>query len=178
VEWSTGELATWLRRLGYAIDLGDVPIAEPHRLLLAGRPYEAAAAWGELSAPYDQAIALLDVRDDAAALEALHLLDRIGADAVAGKLRSELRARGVADVPGRRRASTRVNPAGLTARQLEVLALLQQGLTNAELAGRLFISPKTADHHVSAILTKLGVGSRREAAEVARRLGLTAAAGT
>jgi DNA-binding CsgD family transcriptional regulator/energy-coupling factor transporter ATP-binding protein EcfA2 len=178
VEWSTGELAAWLRRLGYAIDLRDVAIAEPHRVLLAGRPYQAAAAWGELSAPYDQAIALLDARDDAAAIEALDLLDRIGADAVAAKLRWELRARGVADVPGRRRASTRANPAGLTARQLDVLALLQQGLTNAELAGRLFISPKTADHHVSAILAKLGVGSRREAAEVARRLGLTAEART
>ena len=178
VEWSTGELATWLQRLGYTIDLGDVRIAEPHRLLLAGRPYEAAAAWGELSAPYDQAIALLDARDDAAAVEALGLLDRIGADAVAGKVRRELRARGVTDVPGRRRAGTRANPAGLTTRQLEVLTLLQQGLTNAELAGRLFISPKTADHHVSAILGKLGVGNRREAAEVARRLGLTAAAGT
>ena len=62
------------------------------------------------------------------------------------------------------------------ARAIQVLALLQRGLTNGELAGRLFISPKTAGHHVSAILTKLGVGSRREAAEAARRLGLSTAA--
>ena len=73
---------------------------------------------------------------------------------------------------------TRGNPAGLTARQLDVLALLVDGLSNADIAARLVISRKTADHHVSAILTKLGVGSRREAAEVARRLGLTAATRT
>jgi len=76
-------------------------------------------------------------------------------------------------VPGRPRRATRANPAGLTARQVEVLALIEEGLTNAEVAARLFISPKTADHHVSAILTKLRVRSRREAAEAARRMGAT-----
>jgi len=75
-------------------------------------------------------------------------------------------------VDHRRRATTRANAAGLTARQLEVLALLGDGLTNAELAERLFISPKTADHHVSAILAKLGVRNRRDAADAARRLRL------
>jgi DNA-binding CsgD family transcriptional regulator/tetratricopeptide (TPR) repeat protein len=172
VEWSIGELAVWLRRLGYEIDVDGLRLAEPHRLLLEARPVDAATAWGELSAPYDRAIALLDAGDDGSALAALDVLDRLGADAVGGRLRRELRARGVADVPGRRRATTRANAAGLTARQLEVLALLEQGLTNAEVAERLFISPKTADHHVSAILAKLGVRSRREAADAARRLEL------
>lgn len=123
--------------------------------------------------PYDRALALIDAGDDASAIAALELLDRLGADAVAAKVRQALRLRGVIDVPGRPRAATRANPAGLTVRQLEVLALLDEGLTNAELAERLFISPKTADHHVSAILTKLRVGSRRDAADAARRLGVT-----
>jgi DNA-binding NarL/FixJ family response regulator len=61
----------------------------------------------------------------------------------------------------------------LTARELEVLALLDAGLTNAELAEQLFISPKTVDHHVSAILMELGVGSRRQAPDAARRLGVS-----
>jgi DNA-binding CsgD family transcriptional regulator len=172
VEWSVGELAVWLHRLGYDVDADDVRLAEPHRLLLSGRPLDAAAAWEELSAPYDRALALIFAGDDASAVAALEALDAIGADAVAGRLRRELRARGVGNVPGRRRATTRANSAGLTARQLEVLALLGEGLTNAQLAERLFISPKTADHHVSAILSKLRVGTRREAAEAARQLGV------
>jgi DNA-binding NarL/FixJ family response regulator len=65
------------------------------------------------------------------------------------------------------RAATRENPAGLTARELEVLALLGEGLTNGEIAGRLVISEKTVGHHVSAILGKLGVRSRYEAAKLA-----------
>ena len=67
---------------------------------------------------------------------------------------------------------TRANPAGLTARQLDVLALLVDGLSNADIARRLVISRKTADHHVSAILAKLAVRSRGEAVAAARRLGV------
>jgi DNA-binding NarL/FixJ family response regulator len=61
-------------------------------------------------------------------------------------------------------SSTRVHPAGLTPRQAEVLALVAEGLTNADIAGRLIVSPRTVEHHVEAILAKLGVPSRREAA--------------
>ena len=160
-EWSAGELAVWLHRLGHAVDAHDLRLAEPHRLSLVGRHEEAVAAWGELSVPYDRALALIDAGDEGSAIAEL---DRLGADAVAAKVRQALRARGVIDIPGRPRAATRANTAGLTSRQLEVLALLDEGLTNAELAERLFISPKTADHHVSAILAKLRVASRREAA--------------
>ena len=96
------------------------------------------------------------------------MLDRLGADAVAAKVRQDLRDRGVAAVPARRRAATRANPAGLTTREVEVLRLLADGLTNAELGERLFISAKTVDHHVSAILAKLQVASRRDAAGPAR----------
>jgi DNA-binding CsgD family transcriptional regulator/energy-coupling factor transporter ATP-binding protein EcfA2 len=173
LEWSTGELAVWLHRLGYDINANGIRLAEPHRLVLSGRPLDAAAAWDELSAPYDRALALVDAGDDASAFAALELLDAIGADAVAGRLRRDLRERGVAGIPGRRRATTRANSAGLTARQLEVLELLEEGLTNAQLAERLFISPKTADHHVSAILGKLGVSNRRDALAAARRLGVS-----
>jgi DNA-binding NarL/FixJ family response regulator len=51
---------------------------------------------------------------------------------------------------------------------MEVLRLVAQGLSNAEIAARLHISPKTADHHVSAILAKLDVHSREEAATLAK----------
>jgi len=77
----------------------------------------------------------------------------------------------VRDIPRGERLSTRANPGGLTARELEILALVAQGLRNADIARRLFVSPKTVDHHVSAVLGKLGVSSRTRAAARARELG-------
>ena len=70
------------------------------------------------------------------------------------------------------RPSTRANPGGLTYREIEVLQLVADGLTNAEIAAKLFVSDKTVEHHVSRILVKLGVASRREAARTARQLDL------
>jgi DNA-binding CsgD family transcriptional regulator len=171
-EWARGELALWLHRL----DGGPQPscVAEPYARELAGDVAGAAAAWEELGAPFEQALALALAwrHDPEAARTAIDALDRLGADAVAAKVRGMLRAGGIESVPARRRAATRAHPAGLTARQQEVLRHLSEGLTNAELADALYISEKTVDHHVSAILTKLSVASRREAVRRARESGL------
>ena len=67
-------------------------------------------------------------------------------------------------------SATRSNPAGLTARQVEILGLLAEGRTNAEIAERLVVSVRTVDHHVSAVLQKLGLTGRREAARAAAAL--------
>ena len=91
---------------------------------------------------------------------------------MADKVRGDLRRRGIAVVPRGPRESTRANPKGLTRRQMDVLTLLEQGLSNAEIADRLFVSPKTIDHHVSAILAKLDVATRGQAASVARAAGI------
>ena len=99
-------------------------------------------------------------------------LDRLGADAVAAKVRQDLRRRGAATIPPRRRKATLTNPAGLTSREVEILRLLADGSTNAEIAQRLFISAKTVDHHVSALLSKLQVTGRRAAAQRAGELGI------
>jgi len=171
LEWVRGELAVWLRRAGVTgADPG--PVAAPYRLQLVGDHLAAADAWAALDSPYEQALALVDSGDVDAARTALDVLDRLGADAVASKVRQDLRLSGVAVVPGRRRASTRENPQGLTARQVDVLRLLEEGLTNEQVARRLYISPKTADHHVSAILAKLQVPSRQHAVRAGRELGL------
>jgi DNA-binding CsgD family transcriptional regulator len=115
--------------------------------------------------PYEQALERADV-------EALRTLETLRAEPAAEWLRERLRLRGVR--LQRPRPETRANPAGLTARQLDVLALLGEGRTNAEIAAALHVSVRTVDHHVAAVLDKLGVRSRRDAAEAARRLNITA----
>jgi len=105
-------------------------------------------------------------------LGAIDDLQQMGARPAAAIVARRLRERGVRGVPRGPRARTRENPAGLTARELEVLALLCEGVGNAELARRLVVSERTAGHHVSAVLRKLGVQSRGQAAAEGRRLGL------
>ena len=128
LEWARGELATWLRRLdadlgtGPAVELAPDAVAEPYRLQLAGRFDDAAAAWGRLSAPYDQALALVEAATAQSTRAGLDVLDRLGADRVAGKVRQDLRRGGATTIPSRRRQATRANPAGLTGRQIEILA--------------------------------------------------------
>jgi len=168
--WFAGELASWLWRTGA---LPEVPAAaaEPYRLLLAGDWQAAASAWQALGCPYEQAQALAH-GDTEACLQALRLLDGLGATQTAQRLRRQLRARGSLGIPRGPIRATAADPAGLTGRQLEVLRLLAAGQSNAEIAARLSLSVKTVDHHVSALLAKLAVGSRRQAAAAARRLGV------
>src|SRR6185295_16130468 len=101
LEWSRGELAAWLRRLGDTVDTSGV--AEPYRLLIDGAYETAADEFHRLSMPYDGALALVDSGDPALSARALDILDRLGADAVAAKVRRDLRARGQSVVPARRR---------------------------------------------------------------------------
>jgi DNA-binding CsgD family transcriptional regulator len=170
--WLTGELGAWLHRAGQPVELPNW-VAMPYRLLVGGDWVAAAKAWQELGCPYQHALALLDGGVDGC-LQALPLLDRLGAVATAGLVRRRLRERGVRRVPRGPRTAARRNPAGLTLRQQEVLGLLMDGLSNAEIAGKLVIAPKTAELHVSAVLAKLRVSSRREAVVAAQRLGLAA----
>jgi DNA-binding CsgD family transcriptional regulator len=172
--WFAGELAFWLRLAGAPVRVPAV-VAEPYRLLLAGDWRAAAGAWRELGCPYHQALALACGDQDEALLAALRLLDGLGASQTAQRLRRQLRRRGNRRVPRGPTRATAANPAGLTGRQVEVLGLLAEGLTDAEIAARLSLSAKTVGHHVSALLAKLGVGSRRQAAAAARRLGVVAA---
>ena len=84
----------------------------------------------------------------------------------------EMRNSGIKSIPRGMRTSTRSNAANLTGRELEVLQLLKEGLPNKEIAGRLFISAKTVDHHISAILYKLDVKSRAKAVNEAIQMDI------
>lgn len=170
--WQIGELWFWRRKLGGEGGLPkDQEIAAPYLDLARGDWAGAASRWEALGAPYERALALLD-GDESGRREAVAALDRLGARAAAERARVELRQQGVRGVARGPRASTRTNAAGLTRREVEVLGLICEGLSNGEIGGRLFVSAKTVDHHVSAILAKLEAGSRGEAAAIARRRGL------
>lgn len=171
--WFAGELAFWAHLAGAPFPPPS-RMAEPHRLMLTGTPRRAADAWAELGWPYHRALALAGTGADPDALAALALLDGLGARQAAWRLRRDLRRRGVRVPRGPIRTSS-ANPHRLTVRQLEVLVLLADGLTDAEIAGRLSLSVKTVGHHVSAVLAKTGATSRRRAADEARRLGLVSA---
>jgi DNA-binding CsgD family transcriptional regulator/tetratricopeptide (TPR) repeat protein len=168
--WNLGELAVWRQRVGLSVPEGEVP--PPAAAELSGDPVAASALWSDLGCPYESALALAHSDDEALLRRALAELQRLDATAPARIVSRRLRARGARDIPRGPYRKTRGNPVGLTPRELEVLALLDQPLQNADIARQLVISPRTVDTHVSRILTKLGVRTRIEAVTAARRLGL------
>jgi ATP/maltotriose-dependent transcriptional regulator MalT len=135
----------------------------------------AADAYGEVGWGYDRALMLSLLDDEEALAEALAITRELGAEPLARRVAGRMRELG-ATVPRGPRPSTRANPAGLTARQLEVLALLVDGRSNADIAERLVVSPRTAEHHVAAVLAKLGATTRWDAVRRAAELELIPAA--
>ena len=161
--WIGGELLALAKRAGKTVK-STAWVAPLFRSELRGRPGAARRAWTQLGCPFEAALALAGGSDEGDPRAAFESLEQLGMRAAAARVAARLRARGVRKVPRGPRASTRTHPAGLTAREVEVLVLLREGLRNAEIGKRLFISAKTVDHHVSAILEKLNVRSRAHAA--------------
>jgi len=173
--WDRGSAACWLRRTGSGRPArGD--LAEPYRLQLAGDWEEAARLWTGLGCRYDTALALYDAAHEAALREALRIFTDLGASAAARITRHKMRQLGIRSIPVGPRTATRSHPLGLTRREREVLDLIRVGHSNAEIAAKLFISAKTVDHHVSAVLAKLDAPTRGVAVAHAARLGLAGAA--
>ncbi|WP_182526694.1 ATP-binding protein [Nocardioides dongkuii] len=166
------ELAHWLCLAGDPVDPADLAgTTHPHALSARGDWRGAADGWDAAGYPYEAAAALTRSDDDGVVLAALARLDALGGVRLAARVREDLRRRGAVRVPRGPTPATRVNVAGLTARQLDVLALVAQGLPNAVIAERLVLSVRTVDHHVAALMAKLGAASRREAVARAEDLG-------
>ncbi|HWX79555.1 MAG TPA: LuxR C-terminal-related transcriptional regulator [Steroidobacteraceae bacterium] len=164
-----GELAAWLWRTGLRDPDATTDIPESYALEISGDWRGAANAWQALGCPYEHACMLAWYGAEPEQRQAFAIFEQLGAAPAALALRKQMRALGVRSVPRGARTSTLRHPHGLTRRETEILALLSDGLRNAVIARRLFISTKTVDHHVSAILAKLGVPSRAEAIAMARR---------
>jgi DNA-binding CsgD family transcriptional regulator len=163
-------VALWARRLTGAAEPIDL---EPFASQVAGDAEHAAELWHRLGYRYEAALALLDTKDEALLRESLTRLTDLGADAAARLVRRTMRDLGIRSIPAGARTTTRAHPQGLTRREQEILQLLSEGQSNEEISASLFISVRTVEHHVSAILGKLGASTRKGAAEEARRLGLT-----
>jgi DNA-binding CsgD family transcriptional regulator len=158
-----GELATWRRRAGIEDDVPIDGLPAQWAPELKGDYVEAGRIWAELGCPYDAAIALSGSDDETSLRHALDELQKLGARTAVAIVARRLRERGARGLPRGPRESTRENPMNLTSREVEVLDLVAQGLRDAEIAERLFLSDKTVHHHVSAILRKLGVSTRTQA---------------
>jgi DNA-binding CsgD family transcriptional regulator/tetratricopeptide (TPR) repeat protein len=173
--WDRGAVAVWLQRLGSARAPRD-DLAEPRRQQVDGDWARAAELWTELGCPYEVAMALLDAVDEKALREALTIFTGLGASAPARVIRQKMRRLGIQSIPVGPQTATRAHPLGLTRREREVLDLICAGQTNAEIAAHLFISARTVDHHVSAVLAKLDAPTRNAAASRAAQLGLAGTA--
>ena len=169
--WLIGELAFWAHKIGVDWDCPRRP-AQPYVFYLDGYPEKAAGVWAALGCPYEEAQTLADSDDQTQMRRALSIFQSLGAGPAAKLVVDRLRARGARRISRGPRPTTRANPVGLSDREVQVLILLAEGLRNAEIAERLVVSTRTVDHHVSAVLGKLGVRSRYAAGQKAATLGL------
>jgi DNA-binding CsgD family transcriptional regulator/tetratricopeptide (TPR) repeat protein len=170
--WTIWSTAIWLARLVSSAGLPADP-PEPYALELAGDWRGASAVWEHLGRPFDAALVRAVHGNEDGLRLALATCDELRAPATAAAVRRSMRAAGVRAIPRGPRAATRAAPAGLTAREQEVLALLTQGLPDKEISRALVISERTVHHHVSAVLAKIGVSSRAAAIREAARLGIS-----
>lgn len=169
--WVASELALWIHRSGQT-DRDFTWVVEPYALEIQGNRQSAAAMWQSMGKPLEAARARAASSDESDLRDALAEFERLSARPDAARVARRLRDLGFRHIPRGPRPSTRVTYGSLTRREVEILLLLSAGSSNRKIAKHLFLSPKTIDHHVSAILGKLKVTSRQQAVNRARDVGL------
>ncbi|HZB12637.1 MAG TPA: AAA family ATPase [Chryseolinea sp.] len=170
--WYYSELMYWKKKCGLpTANNPKIAFVSGYKPDIEGDWCAAADAWKKIGCPYEQALSLMEGDENNQKL-GLQLLDDLGAVATLRMFKSSLKLKGVRNISRGPRESTLNNPAQLTTRQIDILTLLRDGLHNKEIADKLFISPKTVDHHISAILSKLEVNSRAKAVLEAQKLGI------
>lgn len=166
----SSSFAWWLQKVrGQTVQLQQVYEAYDYHDIATAR--KAATLWKNIGCPYEHLLALFE-GDETDKANALAGMKKLGANTTYDRLKRDMRNAGIKSIPRGIRKSTQANPALLTDRELGVLQLLEQGMQNKEIAARLYISAKTVDHHISAILYKLDVSSRAKAVQEARQLGI------
>ena len=167
--WMLGQLAYWMWRAGAQ----EVPLdrlARPYALMIQGEWRSATLEWEQVGCPFEQATALAEGDEPASRLEALAIFERLGARPAGEVLRRELQALGVKGIPRGTGPARQKYPADLTARELEILQLIAEGLSNPSIAETLTISVGTVKAHTASIYNKLGVNNRVQALSRAREL--------
>ena len=167
------ELGFWLWR-GGELEVAAGAVTGPYSTQMEGDWRGAAEQWRSMNMPYETAFACID-GDESALREALAVFERLGAKPAAAEATRRLRAMGARQVPRGPRRTTKQDAHGLTPRERQVLELLEQEMSNIEIAQRLFLSERTVEHHVSTILAKLGVRTRAQAVNARRDQVLVAA---
>jgi DNA-binding NarL/FixJ family response regulator len=161
--WTRGMIATWLPDAD-AARLAE-SLAPPFRAEALRRWDEAAELWDALGSRFNAALARARSGTREGITEAAVRFDELGCEAAAARARSLARSEGWS-TPRGRRATTKAHPQGLTRREAEVATLLAGGLSNAAIADRLVLSPRTVEHHVAAVMAKLEVASRHAVRDV------------
>jgi DNA-binding CsgD family transcriptional regulator len=152
--WDMGELHCWAHRIGHPISPLPEGMPEPVQLEFSGNLPAAADWYDRMGLPFEQAV-LQTIMEDAGQSRPFDRVNLIMNVALGGMTETKGHQRG-------QYAAARTHPAGLTYKEQEVLRLLGEGASNAFIASTLNRSIRTVEHHVSAVLSKLGVESRNE----------------
>jgi DNA-binding CsgD family transcriptional regulator len=170
--WDRGECAIWRQRAGEDLSAMAGDVAPPYAAEIRGDYAGAAKCWRDIGDQYAAALALAQSPAEQAHLhwpQAIEIFTSLGAEPAVRKLRNDARVLGVRGIRRGQYGVARANEFGLTKKELDVLRLLVAGKTNQEISEQLVRSGKTVEHHVSAVLGKLGARNRAEAANIAVR---------